>query len=708
MILLSGPLYSQNDLEVRLQNVLDSIYLSNPDAVGIMVHVEAPDQGISWSSAAGYSDKNEKTPLQADQPVLIASSIKTYVSAAILRLVEQEKLTIDQAIATLLSDKTKLILEKDGYDLSSIQVQHLMSHTSGVWNYANQAYIDHKRDNPNYRWTRDEQLQLTVDKGDPLGLPGAQFHYSDANYLLLTEIIESLTLQPFYVAMRTLLKYDELQLNHTWFPTLEDQPVGTKALVHQYRESYDWDSYELDVSWDLYGGGGIACPTKDLARFVQSYFNGKIVSTDSIRDLIFTAIPAKETEIYPYYLGLSQSNYHGMNAYGHGGFWATVMMYFPSINASISVCILERDQGFLRRNILSAISELLLTEHNKRQNKNKQIADYLDQLSDFSGSILVVHQDEFIEHHASGLASIEHQVKNTTDTKFCIASISKLITATGVLQLVEQGKIDLNEKVGTYLPEYPNAIIRDSATVHHLLTHTSGIPPFYGGDYLQSDKTQYKTVRDFFPLFEKDSLRFLPGEQYQYSGSGFVLLGAIIEQVTGMDYYAYIDRFIFQKAGMHNSLAIPTDSIVSNKANGYTCFWGDHDYFSRNDYYMSKASPAGSHYSTTSDLFLFSKALRNGLLINEESYALQTAPKTKGYNTHLGYGIDIDQRYDEQVIGHSGGWFGIRAELMDFPASEYTVVVLSNQDDDGKSGASKVIEDLKQIIAGEQRIVKRR
>ncbi|MEL7223028.1 MAG: serine hydrolase domain-containing protein, partial [Bacteroidota bacterium] len=562
--------------------------------------------------------------------------------------------------ATLLSDQTKTLFAQDGYDLSRIQVQHLMSHTSGVWNYANQAYIDHKRENPNYRWIRDEQLQLTVEKGDPLGPPGSQFHYSDANYLLLTEIIETLTNLPFYVAMRSLLKYEELQLNHTWFPTLEEQPTGTKALAHQYRKSYDWDSYELDVSWDLYGGGGIACPTKDLARFVQSYFNGKIVANDTIRDLIFTEIPAKETEIYPYYLGLSQSNYHGMNAYGHGGFWATVMMYFPSINASIAVCVLEKDQGFLRRNILSTTSKLLLTEHNKRRNKNEQIAAYIAQLSDFSGSILVAHQDEVIQHQAYGLASREYEVKNTTDTKFSIASISKLITAVGVLQLVEEGKIALDEKVGTYLPEYPNAIIRDAATIQHLLTHTSGIPPFYGRDYLQSDKTSYQTINDFIPLFAQDSLRFLPGEQYQYSGSGFVVLGAIIEAVTGMDYYHYIDNHVFQQAGMQHSLAIPTDSIVPKKASGYTSFWGDQDYFSRNDFYNSKASPAGSHYSTTHDLFLFSKALRNGGLISAKTYHLLTTPQTKGYNTHIGYGIDIDQRYNERVIGHSGGWFGIR------------------------------------------------
>ncbi len=699
-LFLSTILFAQDTPERLFQKSIDTIYQNNPEAVGIMVHIEAPDLGISWSGASGYADKNKKTPLQADQPVLIASSIKTYVSAAILKLVEEGQLSLELSIDHLISKKSKLLFEKDAYDLSKIKVKHLLSHTSGVWNYANMDYINHKKENPKYRWTRNKQLELTTEAGDPLGPPGAQFHYSDANYLLLTEIIETLTGQPFYEAMRDLLQYESLQLNNTWFPTLEEKPKNTKALVHQYWGSYDWDSYDLDISWDLYGGGGIACPTKDLARFVQNYFNGNIVENDSIQNLIFTEIRTKETELYPYYLGLSQDNYHGMNAYGHGGFWSTVMMYFPKINASIAVCILERDKRILRRNVLDKVSKILLDQSEKQFVKNKLIKEHLDNLSDFSGSILIAQKDQVIEHRAYGKANIEHDIKNKPDTKFNLASISKLITAIGVLQLVEQGKINATEKVGTYLSDLPEQFIKDSVTIHQLLTHTSGIPPFYDDEFIASDKMQYHTVKDFLPLFQNDTLSFTPGTSYQYSGSGFVLLGRVIEEVSKMDYYTYVDQHIFKKAGMQHSLAIPTDSIVLNKANGYTCLWGDQKYYSRNDYYISKASPAGFHYSTTDDLYLFSKAIRNGILINEESKQLLITPKARGYNTHIGYGIDIDQRYDEQIIGHSGGWFGIRTELMDFMTSDYTVVVLSNKDDDGKSGASKVIDDLKKIIAG--------
>lgn len=701
---LTKTIYSQNSIEQNLQIKIDSIYQSHPEAVGIMVHVEAPDINISWSGATGQSDNQNQTKLQSDQPILIASSIKTYVAAAILKLVEGKMLSIEDPIEELISNKTKILLISDGYDLSLIQVKHLMSHTSGIWNYANKDYIEHKNANPKYRWTRDEQLELTVNKGNPVGLPGELFHYSDANYLLLTEIIEDKTELPFYKGMRRLLKYEELGINDTWFPTLEEKPAGTKPLAHQYWRSYGWDSYDLDISWDLYGGGGIACTLEDMASFIQNYFNGNIVKKDSIRDLIFTEIPTKETELNPYFLGLSQDRYHGMNAFGHGGFWSTVMMYFPTINTSIAVCIMNRDSRALRRNVLEEISKVVLSHNEKHLNKNNQISEYLDSLTAFSGTILIAHQDSIIKQKSFGFASIEHKVKNNIETKFNLASISKMITSIGVLQLKEQGKIDFNDKVGNYLPDYPNRIVRDSVSIHNLLTHTSGIPPFYGSQYLMTDKMSYKKVADFIPLFENLSLTFPPGDNYQYSGSNFVLLGKIIEEVTGMDYYDYIDKNIFKKANMRNSLAIPIDSIVYNKANGYTCLWGDRSYYSRNNYYISKASPAGGHFSTSRDLYLFSKGIRNGTLIKKETFSLFTTPKVKGYNTHLGYGIDIDLRYNELIIGHSGGWFGVRTELMDFLASGYTVIVLSNLDDDGQSGASKVINDIKEIIAGKKRI----
>jgi len=337
----------------KLQATIDSIYAANPTSVGLMVHVESPEHGISVSLASGYPYKDAKTSLAPDQPALIASNIKTYVSATILRLVEEQKLSIDQPIKQLLSDKTHTLFQQGGYNLDAIKVKHLLSHTSGIQDYANQEYIDFIDKNKNYRWTRDEQLELTIETGAPLGNPGTSFNYADANYLLLTEIIEQTSKKPFYTAMREFLKYKAMGLNTTWMPTLEEKPFQTKTLVHQYWGNQGWDSYDIDISVDLYGGGGIACTTSDLANFIYKLFNYEIIKDTTTFNLIFTEVQTRDAEPSNYYLGLALYEYQGFTAYGHGGFWATQAVYFPELKTSIAVFVLEQDQGKLRDDIIN-------------------------------------------------------------------------------------------------------------------------------------------------------------------------------------------------------------------------------------------------------------------------------------------------------------------------------------------------------------------
>lgn len=363
-VALIGILFVNNGtyaqiIEAKFQEVIGAVYSSNPAAVGIMVSIESPQKGISWSGAVGYSDFENKTELEADQPALIASNTKTFVSATILRLVEMGKLSIDQPIENLLTATTRELFEGRGYRLDSILVKHLLSHTSGIEDYANEAYIDLISKDKNHRWTRNEQLELTIKSGPPLGRPETVFSYSDANYLLLTEIIEGIMRQPFYTAMRVLLDYRSLGLQSTWFPTLEEKPSGSKPLVHQYWGEQDWDSKHIDVSVDLYGGGGIACTSQDLAHFTYDLFNRKIIQDSSALKQIFTRVPTAESEQGNYYLGLTSYEYKEVPAYGHGGFWGTRALYIPDLKTSIAVFILERDKRELLNGIIEEFVELL-------------------------------------------------------------------------------------------------------------------------------------------------------------------------------------------------------------------------------------------------------------------------------------------------------------------------------------------------------------
>ncbi len=364
--------------------------------------------------------------------------------------------------------------------------------------------------------------------------------------------------------------------------------------------------------------------------------------------------------------------------------------------------------NILLNNILMKIKLLLfflfLANSIFSQSKNSEIKAYLNSLkdSDFSGTILVAQNDSIIKQSAFGLSSIEYNVKNSIDTRFNIASITKLFTAIATLQLFENGKLNLHKPIGTYMPDYPNEKVKRTVTVHQLLTHTSGLNNFYVNDLNKMKNQGYELVSDFMPLFVNDTLLSTPGTKYNYSGSGFVVLGLLIESVSGENYYKYVENHILKPSGMKNTSAIQVDSVVKNKASGYTSQFGQNNTLKKNDYYLTKASPAGFYYSTIDDLFKFSKALRNHLLLTEATTKLMLEPKVKGYNTHLGYGIDVDNRYNQTIIGHSGGWYGIHCELLDFMKDNYTVVILSNIDDGGHSGASNVADFFKGLIANKE------
>jgi CubicO group peptidase (beta-lactamase class C family) len=473
-------------------------------------------------------------------------------------------------------------------------------------------------------------------------------------------------------------------------------------MAHQYWNSKNWDSYKHDISWDLYGGGGIASTTKDMATFTHALFNQQIITTDTIQNLLYTNFKIKETVTYPYYLGISQSNYKNYTSFGHGGFWGTTVRYFPAFNATIAISIQDKDFGSLRKNVLDGVVELL-DKWKNQQAVNDSIKTYIASLKDFNGTILVAHNDSIISKKSNGYANLEFKIPNTTQTLFNIASITKLMTAIGILQLQDSGLIDINKPVGYYLDDYPNQHDRDSEAIHQLLSHTSGVPPIYSDKLLNSPKNTFKKIQDFLPLIVNDSLAFKPGTEYAYSGGGYLLLGLIIEKVTHKSYYDYMREDVFSTIEMNHTVEIDLENLNPTIASGYTSFLSDDGSIKKNEYYLTKTSPAGFYYSTIDDLFIFSKAMRNGTLIHTETWEQLITPQTWGYSTQLGLGIDIDHRYNQKIVGHSGGWYGVRAELLDFLGTNHTIIVLSNIDDNGDTGASKVIDDLKEIVAGRKR-----
>jgi len=357
------PLLGFAQLQAVFQHKVDSIYEKNKDAIGIIIHVEAPKQNISWSYAKGIASIGTNEPLADQQPVLIASNTKPYVAAAILRLVEKGEFSIDQPILNLLSRKTRNLFQKSGYKLDAITIKHLLSHTSGIQDYVNENYFEFVSKHPKYKWKKEEQIKRSIDAGPPQAI-GEKFSYADINYLLLTEIIELKTHEPFFKAMRDLLRYGELNLTKTWFINLENYPKNTLPLAHQYANKYNWDSYDIDPSWDLYGGGGIAATAKESALFFQYLFNGKIIQNKQLLKAMYTdVLPSEKSK---YCLGIYHFNL-GFNAYYHGGWWGTDVIYSPESDATITVFTLQKEfQHIINPFIGKEFQKLLIAEQEKK------------------------------------------------------------------------------------------------------------------------------------------------------------------------------------------------------------------------------------------------------------------------------------------------------------------------------------------------------
>lgn len=318
----------------------------------------------------------------------------------------------------------------------------------------------------------------------------------------------------------------------------------------------------------------------------------------------------------------------------------------------------------------------------KKSKEIMQIENHLEELKKqnaFNGALLIAKNDTIIFQKAYGYANIDFKIPNTLNTKFSIASMGKMFTGISVMQLVEKGLLSTNDKVGKFLPDYPNKLVRDSITIHQLLTHTSGLPDFMTPEYYASAKDQYRTINDLSHLYQTKELKYAPGTKFAYCNSDYMVLGLIIENVTGQTYDDYIEKNIFKIAGMVNTRNYMKDRIVDNLAVGYsrsTLYPGE---LMKNLYLGAiTGGPAGGGYSTLSDIFNFSKALQNHKFLNKKNTEILT--KGKVDNNTYAYGfVDINAN-QHRIIGHNGGHFGVACELRIFEDLNYTVVLLTNRD----------------------------
>lgn len=317
-------------------------------------------------------------------------------------------------------------------------------------------------------------------------------------------------------------------------------------------------------------------------------------------------------------------------------------------------------------------------------------SDQLDQLlqkyyeyGKFNGSILVSFEDEILLNSGYGFANMEWEQNNAANTKHRLGSITKQFTAMLILQLAEKGDLDLHKPISTYLPDYPKKV-GQVVTAHNLLTHSAGIPNYTAiPSFIQSYSMDAFSPVEFLDFFKDLDLEFEPGTQFNYSNSGYFLLGYLLEELTDMSYEDLLIQRIFEPLGMKNTGYDSHSAIIRNRAVGYEK--SRRSYINSRYLDMSVPFAAGSMYSTTEDLAIWDAALYTTKLLNEKYMNLFLAPHQEteeGFFYGYGWGhgdLPIGTSSDlATVISHDGGINGFNTRITKIKADKALIVMLNN------------------------------
>lgn len=319
------------------------------------------------------------------------------------------------------------------------------------------------------------------------------------------------------------------------------------------------------------------------------------------------------------------------------------------------------------------------------------------QEDDLAGVVALTRHGRIVFERAYGLADRDHGTPNRIDTRFNLASINKMFTATAIMRLVEAGKVKLEDPLSRYLADWPDAHAAARITITQLLSHSSGIGNFWE-EHAKRAKEEILALKHYLPLFASKSLEFAPGSRFGYSNGGYIALGLVIESVTGQEYHTYVRDTIFRPLGMVDTDAFRLDRAIPRRATGYARAddapgeWNTGTFVSE-----TRGSSAGGGYSTAHDLLRFADAYRSGKLMTNANRALATTGKFSYSKGQYGFGFSVDTVNGHRIVGHSGGHYGSANELLIFEDLGWTAVILTNCDVDACWG---IIAKVKDLIAG--------
>ncbi|HEY0672824.1 MAG TPA: serine hydrolase domain-containing protein, partial [Longimicrobiales bacterium] len=312
----------------------------------------------------------------------------------------------------------------------------------------------------------------------------------------------------------------------------------------------------------------------------------------------------------------------------------------------------------------------------------------LGELDAFSGVVLVGKQDRVLVSAAYGYSNRDHMVRNQLDTKFNFASMGKMFTAIAIGQLVQAGRLSLDDTLAQVLPAYPQRENARRITIRQLLSHKAGLGSMFE-DARFDRRRDYESALARVSSVADKPLAFEPGTRWSYSNEGFEVLAAVIEKLSGMSYAGYVRKHIFEPAGMSSTDNFRIDRVVPHRATGYAAraddYFGVEERVPNVDIVGVAGTGAGGGYTTAPDLFKFAQALRRNTLLSatlQDTLLKGREPLPWDTSTRYGYGFMQSQVGGRAVYGHGGGGTrsGIDTDFAVFGDGSYTIIVLSNYD----------------------------
>lgn len=327
------------------------------------------------------------------------------------------------------------------------------------------------------------------------------------------------------------------------------------------------------------------------------------------------------------------------------------------------------------------------------------MASYFESTSP-GGAVMVIQNGGIVYQNGYGLADVENGAPITTDTVFHLGSVGKQFTAMGIMMLVEQGRLNYDDPISNYLPELK--WMGDEVTVRRLLHHTSGILGYDDSDEIYDAlvaSADLPTNDDLLNvLAEVGDFQSDPGEQYSYSNTGYDILGALIEHVSGQTYSAFMSDHIFEPLKMTHTFAMPNNQRLNGKNVAASYYFENGKPWAYEPDPLDLLSGSGSIYSTVGDMFLFDQALYTDELVSQETLAdaFVSGVLNNGEETEYGFALDLGEYAGETYAAHSGAWLGFESYYLRFPERNLSVVVLLNFDylETGAEGMSFEIADV--------------